>query len=69
MERMGIFSKYTGVVTHDHWKPYFQFLNCTHSLCNAHHLRELERAIEIDNQKWAKRMKKFLIEIKVQTEL
>ena len=33
---------------------------CTHSLCNAHHLRELTRAWEQDSQKWAKRMKALL---------
>ena len=30
---------------------------------NAHHIRELERAHEQDNQKWAKRMQKFLVTI------
>jgi hypothetical protein len=30
------------------------------SLCNAHHLRELARAWEQDNQKWAKGMKALL---------
>jgi len=33
-----------------------------HALCNAHHIRELERAIEQDDQKWAIEMKDFLIE-------
>lgn len=69
MERMGVLPQYTGTVTHDHWKPYFQFLNCSHSLCNAHHLRELQRAFEQDNQKWAKRMQKLLVEMKVATEM
>ncbi|HND86613.1 MAG TPA: IS66 family transposase, partial [Pseudobdellovibrionaceae bacterium] len=68
MERMGVLSDYDGIVTHDHWKPYFKFLNCIHSLCNAHHLRELEWAFENEGQKWAKQMQKLLLEIKVATE-
>ena len=40
----------------NHTTPY----ECTHSLCNAHHLRELTRAWEQDSQKWAKRMKALL---------
>lgn len=59
MERMGVLANYEGQLVHDHWKAYFVFL-CTHVLCNAHHLRELERANELDGQKWAKKMKTFL---------
>jgi transposase len=62
MERMGVLAKFGGQLVHDHWKPYFLYL-CTHVLCNAHHLRELERAVEQDLQKWAKRMKALLEEI------
>lgn len=64
MERMGILANFHGQLVHDHWKPYFLYL-CTHVLCNAHHLRELERAIEQDFQKWAKRMKNLLQEINI----
>jgi len=32
-------------------------------LCNAHHLRELERAWEQDKQQWAKQMQKLLCEM------
>ena len=64
MERMGILASFKGQLVHDHWKPYFLYL-CTHVLCNAHHLRELERAIEQDSQKWAKKMKKLLEEINI----
>jgi len=62
MERMGVLAKFGGQLVHDHWKPYFLYL-CTHVLCNAHHLRELERAVEQDFQKWAKQMKALLEEI------
>ena len=43
MAAMGVLPEYTGTLVHDHWKPYYQ-LPCYHALCNAHHLRELERA-------------------------
>lgn len=59
MDKMGVLSEYKGQLVHDHWKPYFVYL-CTHVLCNSHHLRELERAYELENQKWAKKMKVFL---------
>lgn len=62
MEAMGVLQHFNGTLCHDHWKPYFHF-DCLHSLCNAHHLRELERAFEQDNQQWAKKMQDLLIEI------
>jgi len=63
MDAMGILPFFTGVVCHDHWKPYYRY-KCIHALCNAHHLRELERAWEQDHQQWAKDMQGLLIEIK-----
>jgi transposase len=62
MIAMGVLQHFRGVLCHDHWKPYFQF-KCLHALCNAHHLRELERALEQDHQKWAKDMQELLLEI------
>ena len=59
---MGILPEFKGVLCHDHWRPYFK-LECKHSLCNAHHIRELERAWEQDQQKWAKELKSLLLEI------
>lgn len=64
MDAIGILKHFTGVLCHDHWKPYYTFKECDHSLCNAHHLRELERAFEQDGQKWAYKTKKLLLEIK-----
>lgn len=67
MERMGILANFKGVLVHDHWKPYFGY-DCLHALCNSHHLRELERACEQEEQKWAKRMQKLLLEMKDEVE-
>ena len=62
MDEVGILPSFKGVLCHDHWKPYYRY-SCLHSLCNAHHLRELERAWEQDQQQWAKEMQALLIDI------
>lgn len=50
----------TGIVVHDHWKPYFRMENVSHALCNAHHLRELKALNEIDGEAWAATMARLL---------
>ena len=62
MEEMGVLPHFNGVLCHDHWKPYFRF-DCQHALCNAHHLRELERAWDQDKQEWARDMRDLLLQI------
>jgi len=59
MNDIGILPRYHGILCHDHWKPYYKY-DCTHSLCNAHHIRELTRAWEQDKQVWALEMKQLL---------
>ncbi len=60
MEAEGILPVFHGVLCHDHLKAYFRFTACLHALCNAHHLRELERAWEQDNQVWARDLQDLL---------
>jgi transposase len=62
LDEIGILSAFQGVLCHDHWKTYYQY-GALHSLCNAHHLRELERAWEQDKQQWAEKMMVLLKEI------
>ena len=62
MEEIGILPKFKGILCHDHWKPYYTY-NCTHSLCNAHHLRELEWSYTEDKQLWAGEMQDLLVKI------
>ena len=50
----------SGVVIHDHWKPYYQLSGVSHGLCNAHHLRELKALKELDQESWANSMSKLL---------
>ena len=59
-DEMAILPDYSGVLIHDHWKPYFKY-QCEHALCNAHHLRELEFSWQKEEQKWAKEMQDFLL--------
>ncbi len=61
LDEIGILTNFHGVLCHDHRKPYFQY-GRAHALCNAHHLRELERAWEQDGQQWAQRMSEWLKE-------
>jgi len=61
MDEMGVLENFKGIMVHDHWKPYFGYTNCSHALCNAHHLRELQSAIEnCKDHTWSQDMKKFL---------
>jgi transposase len=67
MDAMGVLPEFSGILCHDHWKPYFRF-SCEHALCNAHHLRELQRAWEQDGQDWARDLRALLLEINAAVE-
>jgi len=68
IDEIGIIPLFNGILVHDHWKPYFTY-ECSHALCNAHHLRELELAWEQDNQQWAKSMQELLLEMNKAVDL
>ena len=53
-----ILDKFKGVLVHDRYSSYNSY-TCSHSLCNAHLLRELKSLIE-DGQQWAKMMYELL---------
>jgi hypothetical protein len=59
-KRGSLLAKVTGVVVHDHWKPYYTMANVRRALCNAHHLRELKALIEIETENWAGKMQHLL---------
>jgi transposase len=61
VDEMGILPNFDGILCHDHWKPYYNY-DCTHCLCNAHHLRESQRAWKIDKYNWAKAIMNLLLE-------
>ena len=60
MDEAGILPDFKGILCHDHWKTYYRY-SCLHSLCNAHHLRELTRVEDQDKHRWATQLKKWLI--------
>lgn len=63
-DEIGILPDFKGTLVHDFWKSYFNYTDCSHALCNAHILRELNGIIENNQQLWAENMKTFLVEIK-----
>lgn len=65
MNVIGILPLFRGILVHDHWKPYYTYTECTHSLCNAHHIRELQWVIDNFGFVWAKLMQDLLLEINV----
>lgn len=63
MDRAGVLPDFKGIMVHDHWKPYYKYKEITHALCNAHHIRELQRAVDHDKKEWAKEMMDLLAEM------
>jgi len=59
IDTMGILPNYNGIAVHDHWKPYNNY-SCTHSFCNAHHLRELIGIVQNEDVRWAKDMHRLI---------
>jgi transposase len=59
MDAAGILPVFQGIAVHDGWSSYREY-DCTHALCNAHHLRELIYLEEITQQPWTRKMIDFL---------
>lgn len=53
-EANGILPSYKGLLVHDRYSSYTSY-DCTHSLCNAHLLRNL-KSVREDGQQWAAQM-------------
>jgi transposase len=63
-EAIGLLPVFQGCAVHDSYRSYLTYEHCAHSLCNAHHLRELTFMHEHHEQAWASEMIGCLLEIK-----
>ena len=57
-EAGGILNEFQGTACHDYWNTYYKY-ECMHSLCNAHHMRDLQGVFDSNNLQWALDMKSF----------
>lgn len=64
IDDIGILPEFEGTAVHDGWPAYFQYEQCRHGLCNAHHLRELIFIKEQLKQSWPQLMIDCLLKIK-----
>jgi len=64
MDHIDIRPQFRGTAVHDHWSAYFHYHQSAHSLCNAHHLRELSFIHQHYQQAWASKMITLLLDIK-----
>jgi len=67
INEQGVLPNFNGISVHDGWASYFWY-DCAHSLCNAHHLRELRFIVERYEQPWAAAMMTLLSTIKRQVD-
>lgn len=69
MRDIGMLAELQGCAVHDGLASYFKFDNCSHALCNAHHLRELRFVFEQYGQTWASELFRLLLDIKKEIQL
>jgi transposase len=67
MNQARILPGFKGVAVHDGWASYRDY-DCTHALCNAHHLRELIYLEETTRQPWTRAMIDFLCAAKQEAD-
>ena len=67
MDAIGFLPNYKGTVIHDCFGTYFLYYNFRHGLCNAHLERELNCAIEME-QEWAESMSDLLYKLNDKTK-
>jgi transposase len=64
MRTLDILPDFQGWAVHDAFVSYWQFKQCRHALCNAHHLRELRFLSEHYQQEWAEKLAQLLLSMK-----
>ena len=63
IEEMELLNFFTGILMHDHFKPYYKYEQITHAECNAHILRYLKSVVEIFKRKETEEFLTFLVDI------
>ncbi len=63
IEEMELLNFFTGILMHDHFKPYYKYEQITHAECNAHILRYLKSVIDVFHRKETEDFLEFLIKI------
>ena len=56
IDEFDLIPRFGGILGHDGWMPYRQYADCQHSLCNAHHVRELRAIAELGKDLWPQQM-------------
>lgn len=64
MRALDILPHFEGWAVHDAFVSHWQFEDCQHALCNAHHLRELRFLSEQYQQGWAEELAQVLLRMK-----
>ena len=67
MNDIGVLPHFSGIGVHDGWASYQEY-GFSHSLCNAHHLRELTHIGEQLGEGWALKMKRYLKKMKARVD-
>ena len=62
MDFFNIIPRYGGILIHDRWSSYLSFENCSHALCGAHLLRDLQFIVDANGHAWARHMITLLTE-------
>jgi transposase len=69
IDAIDILPKRQGWSIHDAWRPYLNYPNAKHGLCNAHLVRELVFLIEHYTQAWAKDFLSLLTNMKEKVDV
>jgi len=59
MDDIGLLKNFKGVLVHDRYSAYNKY-ECSHALCGSHLLRDLTFCEEMEGQRWAHEMRRFL---------
>jgi len=63
LDEMELLKVFTGILVHDHFKPYYKYKQITQAECNAHILRYLKGFIEIFHRKETEDFIEYMVEL------